>query len=64
MATGFASKGMDIAMGSIFVLGIGLAVTVGITDTLNLTGIAATLIVFVPTIVIAGYIWNVWKTSQ
>lgn len=58
----YANKGMEVAMNSIFILGIGLGVAVGVIETTNLTGISATILGFVPVIIVAGYIAVSWKS--
>ena len=55
--------GLDIALGSIFILGIGIPVTTATIDAQNFTGITATIITFVPVILVAGYIYMVSKKS-
>ena len=55
--------GMEIALGSIFILGIGVPIANSVVDDANLTGIAATIVAFVPVILVAAYIWIVSMKS-
>ena len=58
-----AKMGMDIAFGSIFILAIGLTVAQSTIDTLNLTGIDATVASYIPLIIIAGFLYGVARLS-
>jgi len=55
--------GMEIAMGSIFILGIGVPIATSVISSANLSGIAATITSFVPVILVAAYIFIVSKKS-
>lgn len=55
--------GMEIAMGSIFILGIGVPIAASVITSANLSGIAATIVGFVPVILVAAYIFIVSKKS-
>jgi len=55
--------GLQVALGSIFILGIGVPIATSVIDSANLTGIAATVVTFVPVILVAAYIFMVSKMS-
>ena len=58
-----SSIGLTMALGSIFILGIGLPVTNSVIDDANLTGLTATVVGFSPVILGAAYLFIVAKTS-
>ena len=63
MATFNAKVGMDIAFAAIFVLAIGLTVVVDTIDTVNLTGITATVVGYAPLVVGAGFLYMIARMT-
>jgi len=61
---GFTAKsGMDIAFASIFVLAIGLSVANDTVNTLNLSGIAGTVLGYTPLVIGAGFLYIVARMT-
>ena len=61
---GFNAKtGMDIAFASIFVLAIGLTIANDTVNTLNLTGIAGTVLGYVPLVIGAGFLYIIARMT-
>lgn len=58
-----ASSGLSIALGAVFILGIGLSVTAGIVDEANLTGITALVVGYAPLIIGAAFLFMVSKST-
>lgn len=54
---------MDIALGAIFVLGIGLSVVASVISDGNFTGLTATVLGFTTVIVAAGFLYMVSKKT-
>lgn len=61
--TSMASMGLTMALGSIFVLGIGIPVTTSVIADNNLTGLTATVVGFSPVVIAAAYLFLVAKMS-
>lgn len=57
------ANGLDIALQSIFVLGIAVGVTQGVIASGNFTGLTATVIEYSPLIIVAGFLAYVAKSS-
>jgi len=58
-----AKTGMDIAFASIFVLAIGLTIANDTVNTINLTGIAGTVLSYVPLVIGAGFLYIIAKMT-
>lgn len=58
-----SSLGLEMALGSIFILGIGIPVTTSVIDSNNLTGLTATVVGFAPVVIAAAYLFFVAKKS-
>ena len=58
-----AKTGMDIAFASIFVLAIGLTIANDTVNTINLTGIAGTVLGYVPLVIGAGFLYIIAKMT-
>ncbi len=56
-----AKVGIDLGISAIFILAIGLVITVEVINNVSLTGITATVAEFAPLIVVAGFIFFVAK---
>ena len=56
-------SGLNIALQAIFVLGISVGVTQGVIDGANFTGLTATVIEYVPLIIVAGFLYYIAKSS-
>jgi len=63
MANFNAKTGMDIAFASIFVLAIGLTVANDTISTIALTGIAGTVVGYVPLVIGAGFLYMVARMT-
>lgn len=69
-ATNFAKQGIDLGIGAIFVLAIGLTIaqdvitsltTAPVNGTASITGVAATVAGFVSLVIVAAFIFAVGK---
>jgi len=58
-----ASMGLTMALGSIFVLGIGIPVTTSVISDNNLTGLTATVVGFAPVVIAGAYLYLVANMS-
>ena len=58
-----SNLGLEMALGSIFIIGIGIPVTTSVIDSANLTGLAATVVGFAPVVLAAAYLYFVAKKS-
>jgi len=58
-----ASMGLTIALGSVFVLGIGIPVTTSVIADNNLSGLTATVVGFSPVVIGAAFLFFVAKSS-
>lgn len=58
-----ASTGLSIALGAVFILGIGLSVAADIVDELNLTGITATVVGYSPLVIGAAFLFMLAKST-
>ena len=63
MANFNAKTGMDIAFASIFVLAIGLTVANDTVTSVNLSGIAGTVLGYVPLVIGAGFLYMVARMT-
>ena len=61
--TNMAKLGVDIGMGSIFVLAIGLSIAQNVITNLSLTGITGTVAGYVGLIIVAGFIYLVARST-
>lgn len=61
--TEMSSLGLEMALGSIFILGIGIPVTQDVIDQNNLTGLTQTVVGFAPVLIGAAYLFFVAKKS-
>jgi len=57
----FAQQGIDLGIGAIFVLAIGLTIAQDVIDSLNLTGVTATVAGFISLVIVAAFIFAVAK---
>ena len=57
----FAQQGIDLGIGAIFVLAIGLTITEQVIADLNLTGTTATVAGFIGLVIVAAFIFSVAK---
>lgn len=57
------ATGISIALGAIFILGIGLSVTSEVVAEGNLTGLTALVVGYAPLIIGAAFIWLVVKMA-
>lgn len=58
-----ASSGLTIALQAIFILGIAVGITQEVINQGNFTGLTQTVISFAPVIIVAGFLWQVSKSS-
>ena len=63
MASFNAKTGMDIAFASIFVLAIGLTIANDTVNTVNLTGIAGTVVGYTTLVIGAGFLYMVARIT-
>lgn len=56
-----SSLGLEMALGAIFIIGIGIPVTNSVITDANLTGLSATVVGFAPVILAAIFLYFVAK---
>ncbi len=57
----FAQQGIDLGIGAIFVLAIGLTIAIDVINNLSLTGVTATVAGFISLVIVAAFIFAVAK---
>lgn len=60
-ATNFAQQGIDLGIGAIFVLAIGLTIAQDVINNLSLTGVTGTVAGFISLVIVAAFIFAVAK---
>jgi len=56
-------NGINLAINTIMVLGVGLGVAQGVITAGNYTGLTSTVITYVPLMIVAGYLYYIAKQS-